>query len=111
MPIDDGHAIAYTALERGTPVYSSDEQLIGEVAQVLDNKRERIFDGLVLDTPDGARFVDAPEVARTAERAVTLAITAEEAAELGPPEQGAPVFRPRGGGKWSQRLRGGWRKQ
>ena len=51
--------------------------------------REHIFDGLVVQTPDGVRrFVDAPEVARTAERAVTLTIPAAEAAQLPPPTSG-----------------------
>jgi hypothetical protein len=81
--------VHYTALERGTPVFSSDEQEVGRVAEVLDNFREHIFDGLVIETSDGERrFVDAPEVARTAERAVTLTITAAECADLPvPPKQ------------------------
>ena len=88
-PIDDGHAIHYTAIPRGTPVYSSDEQMVGKVVEVLDNFREHIFDGLVIETDRGdRRFVDAPEVARTAELAVTLTITAAECAELPPPEGG-----------------------
>jgi hypothetical protein len=91
-PIDDGHAVHYTALQRGTPVYSSDEQHVGTVVEVLDNYREHIFDGLVVELPDGGRrFVDAPEVARTAERAVTLTITAEQTAELPPPPAGEKV--------------------
>jgi hypothetical protein len=85
-PADDGHAIHYTALERGTPVFSSDDEQVGKVVEVLDNYREHIFDGLVIETSSGEhRFVDAPEVERTAERAVTLNITAAECAELGPP--------------------------
>jgi hypothetical protein len=85
-PIDDGHAVHYTAVTRGTPVYSSDEQQVGTVVEVLDNFREHIFDGLVIETSNGVRrFVDAPEVARTAERAVTLTITAADTAELSPP--------------------------
>jgi hypothetical protein len=89
MPIDDGHAVHYTAVERGTPVYGADERVIGKVIEVLDNYREHIMDGIVFETPDGVRrFVDAPEVARTAERAVTLNITSEEAAKLPPPETG-----------------------
>lgn len=80
MPIDDGHAISYTALPTGIPVYSSDEVELGTVRKVLDNARERIFDGIVMQAKDGRRlFVDAPEVARTAEKAVTLNITAAEA--------------------------------
>jgi hypothetical protein len=87
-PDDDGLAVHYTALERGIPVYSSDEVEVGKVAEVLDNYREHIFDGLVIEASDGKRrFVDAPEVARTAERAVTLGITAEEVAQLEPPAQ------------------------
>jgi hypothetical protein len=86
VPIDDGHAISYTALPTGIPVYSSDEVELGTVRKVLDNEREHIFDGLVMQAKDGRRlFVDAPEVARTAERAVTLNITAAEAErQLGP---------------------------
>ncbi len=83
----------YTALERGTPVISSDGQEVGTVVEVLDNLPEHIFDGLVIQTASGERrFVDAPEVARTAERAVTLNITAAECADLPPaPKQGPPI--------------------
>jgi hypothetical protein len=95
-PRDDGLAVHYTALQRGTPVFSSDGEEVGKVDQVLDNYREHIFDGLVIATPSGERrFVDAPEVERTAERAVTLNITAVECAELGPPPSSGP---PLGGG-------------
>ena len=91
-PIDDGHAVHYTALRPGTPVYSSDEQRVGTVVEVLDNYREHIFDGLVMELSGGdRRFVDAPEVARTAERAVTLTITAAQCADLPPPPAGPGV--------------------
>jgi hypothetical protein len=104
--IEDGHAVHYTAVQRGTPVYGSDEQVVGKVVEVLDNYREHIMDGVVFETPDGVRrFVDAPEVARTAERGVTLTIPAEEAAALAPPET-----RPRVGGS-VKRLFGGLRRR
>ena len=90
---DDGLAVHYTALQRGTPVISSDGEEVGKVDQVLDNYREHIFDGLVILTPSGERrFVDAPEVERTAERAVTLNITAADCAELGPPPSSRPAL-------------------
>jgi hypothetical protein len=85
MPIDDGHAVHYTAVQRGTPVYSSDQVELGTVDEVLDNYREHILDGFVIQTAEGRRFVDGPEVGRTAERGVTLTITAAEAAQLPPP--------------------------
>ena len=112
--IDDGHAVHYTAVERGTPVYSSDEVELGTVEQVVDNYKEHIFDGIVLRTPAGEhRFVDAPEVKRTAERAVTLTITAEEAEGLPPPEPGGYAeFEPRrGAGKVARKLGFGWKRR
>ncbi len=115
-PIDDGHAVHYTAVPRGTPVYSSDEQQVGTVVEVLDNFREHIFDGLVIETSNGVRrFVDAPEVARTAERAVTLNITAAETAELSPPPGRPGPGRPGPGrpglGETVRRLFGGRRRR
>lgn len=85
---DDGQAIHYMAVPPGTPVYAADGTEIGAVKQMLDNSRENIFDGVVFRTPDGRlRFVDAPEVRRTAERGVTLSLSVEEAERLGPPHQ------------------------
>jgi len=79
VAIDDGAALSYTALPAGIPVYGSDEVEVGTLREVLDNPREHIFDGIELDRRDGVRvFVDAPEVARTAERAITLNIPASE---------------------------------
>jgi hypothetical protein len=81
--IDDGIAVHYSELARGTPVYDSDEVQVGVVDEVRDLYRERILDGIVIKTGEGERrFVDAPEVARTAERAVTLTIPAAEVAQL-----------------------------
>ena len=48
---DDGAAVHYTAVKRGTPVISSDGQEVGTVVKVLDNYREHIFDGLVIRRP------------------------------------------------------------
>jgi hypothetical protein len=111
--IDDGEAIHYAAVRKGTPVYSSDEREVGRVEAMLDNYREHIFDGVVFKDDDGVmRFADAPEVARTAERGVTLAVSAEEAGRLPPPEQGKPSFRPNlKSGRFSRLFGGGWRKQ
>ena len=86
MAEDEGHQIGYKALPRGVPVHTSDGVRLGTVHRVLDNAREHIFDGIVVATPDGRRFVDAPEVARITEQRVTLTIDAAEAAAL--PEHG-----------------------
>jgi len=92
--VDDGQAIHYTAVPRGAPVYASDGTVVGKVDQVVDNYREHILDGFVILTNSGdAKFVDAPEVARTAERGVTLAIEPQAVEKLPPPEPGKGSFR------------------
>jgi len=112
-PSDDGgHAISYKVLEAGTAVCASDGSPVGTVREVLENVAEHIFDGLVIDTPDGERFVDAPEIARIAERRVTLALDAAGAAGL--PERdsaGGPTFRANArGGRLSRLFGGGWKR-
>src|SRR3954468_4041623 len=84
--IDDGIAVHYSELTRGTPVFSADEVQVGTGDEVRGIDREHILDGIVVKTTAGERrFVDAPEVARTAERAVTLTIPASEV-DNQPPE-------------------------
>ncbi|MDX6632760.1 MAG: hypothetical protein QOG09_1176 [Solirubrobacterales bacterium] len=111
--IDDGAAIDYAAVTPGTAVYSADEIELGKVEQILDNAEERIFDGVVFRTAEGdLRFADAPEVARTAERGVTLTLSAAQASELPPPESAPPEFKlnPRAG-RIARKLGGGWKRR
>ena len=79
---DEGQQIGYKVLPRGTPVVTSDGVELGRVHRVLDNEREHIFDGIVVKTEHRHVFVDAPEVARIAERRVTLTLDAAQAAAL-----------------------------
>jgi hypothetical protein len=78
---DDGLSVSYKVLRRGTPVRSADGAQLGTVRRVHEATRENIFDGIDVDTPEGLRFIDAPEVARIAERAVTLTFTQAQAPE------------------------------
>jgi sporulation protein YlmC with PRC-barrel domain len=109
---DDDVAISYKALQRGVEVVTSDGTALGTVDQVLDNLRENIFDGIVVTTQQGKRFVDAPEVARITERQVILTIDTEEGLALPDYKPGAPEFQanPRAGrlgrifgGSWKRR--------
>jgi len=110
---DEGHPIDYASVTRGTPVYSSDGVEMGRVEAVLDNPEERIFDGIVFEDGDGKlRFADAPEVARTAERAVTLSIDAVQARVLPAPERGHKEFVPNmRAGRLGRLFGGGWKRR
>jgi hypothetical protein len=86
-----GERIAYTALSKGTPVYLSDETtLLGRVKRVMAVPEKDVFDGIVVSTASGDRFVDAPETGAMYERAVLLKIDAEEASRL-PDPKGNPA--------------------
>jgi hypothetical protein len=109
---DDGYAISYKLLEPGVPVVTADGVELGTVDRVLDNVREQIFDGIVVRSDRGDLFVDAPEVARIAERQVTLTIDADAAADLTLYEPGAPEFQanPRAG-RLGRFLGGSWKRR
>jgi hypothetical protein len=96
-PEDDaGLPIAYQALAAGTPVHTQDGGQVGTVKQVLAVEEEDVFDGLVIDTDTGSRFIDADQVAHIAEHRVDIRLT-----NAG-----------RGRDLWRRlRLRGLWRKE
>lgn len=92
-PNDRGHRIAFEALERGVRVESSDGQEVGRVKRVMIVHEKHLFDGIVVKTPGGDRFVDAPEVDEIFERLVTLKIDGEEAAALPKPSANPGAMR------------------
>ncbi len=106
MSEEYGSPVHYTAIERGTTVYDSAGEPVGKVRRVEDNFTEHILDGFEITDNEGTtRFVDAPEVARTFEGAVTLAITAAELPEMAKPVQAkGPIPSPKPGGFLSRLL-------
>ncbi|MBA2637473.1 MAG: PRC-barrel domain-containing protein [Solirubrobacterales bacterium] len=84
--MDRGEPISYLVLREGTPVETADGHRLGTVKRVLFDDATDIFDGLVVDTGAGERFVDAPEVADLHERLVVLALGVEQARHLREPE-------------------------
>jgi hypothetical protein len=66
-------------------VFAASGERVGWVARVLADTAADIFDGIVIQTDRGLRFVDGPEVERCAERAVRLRIGAADAARLPAP--------------------------
>lgn len=98
--MSEEHEVAYSAVGHGTEVRSSDGKVVGTVERVLNIPDLDLFDGIVVETPAGDRFVDRDQIARITNMAVYCAITADEAATLPVPD-GAPTYRADSG------LRGG----
>ena len=106
-PSDPGDPIAYEALGSGTAVYDREGKRIGAVRKVLAVEEEDVFDGLVIDTDSGTRFIDAPYVTQIAEHRVDLNLTAIEVAQQPRHEESPPVYDAR---VPSGRLQDFWRR-
>ena len=85
------HPIAYTALQPGTPVHTSDGQPFATVQAVLVDEKVSVFDGIVVQTAEGTRFVDAPHIGSIYTTHVCTTLSAEQAANLPLPERSTVV--------------------
>ncbi len=91
MPDHDeelGQPISWRVLERKTPVYAQDGVAVGIVRRVMALPEDDIFDGIVVHSHGGDRFVPAENVAALRERAVALDLDAGEFDSLEPPQPG-----------------------
>jgi sporulation protein YlmC with PRC-barrel domain len=79
---DESHPIAYTALLPGTSVQTSDGQEFGRVERVLVDDKVDVFDGIVVRTTDGTRFVDADQVGQIFTSHVCTTVSTDEVARL-----------------------------
>jgi len=91
MPDSHGHPIAYTALQPGTPVQTSDGHPFATVQSVLVDEKVSVFDGIVVQTAEGERFLDADQVGSIFTSYVRTTLSAEQAANLPLPERSTIV--------------------
>ena len=95
MPEPDLQPASFLTLKRGTSVVDRFGERVGEVHRVLLLEGGG-FDGIIVRTRAGKRFVDAPEVRRISGGAVTLGITVadvERPGTDGPSVYGVPAAR------------------
>ena len=86
MPDGEEYPIAYTALVPGTPVRTSDGQVFATVRSVLVDEKVAVFDGVVIETAQGTRFVDADQIGTIFNTHVRTTLSAEQAAGLPEPD-------------------------
>jgi hypothetical protein len=77
-----GENSSYLALGKRTPVYGSDGGFIGVVERVECDRRNDIFDGLVLSTPMGQRYLNGADVKAVHEHAVEARIASGDVVGL-----------------------------
>jgi hypothetical protein len=78
--------IAYTALQPGTPVRTSEGHQFATVQAVLVDEKVSVFDGIVVQTADGTRFVDADLIGAIYTTYVRTTLSADQAADLPVPD-------------------------
>jgi hypothetical protein len=83
--VDEGLPESWEVLEPGTAVFASDGSRVGEVKKVLAEPEEDIFEGLLIETPAGERFVGGDQVGSIHERGVDLKLDSAAAATLPEP--------------------------
>ena len=88
----DDTAISYQAAVPGTPVLSSMGTQIGTLEHVLQIPELDVFDGIVIATPAGLRFIDADAVREITLSHIQSTLDEAQASQLPPPE-GPPVYR------------------
>jgi hypothetical protein len=89
--VTDAEPISYLVLKKGTALLTSSGQTLGTVEHVLSDESLDLFDGIVVKTAQGPRFVDASQIGTITEASVQTNLTDDEAAQLPQPD-GEPVF-------------------
>ncbi len=87
----DGTPISYEAAVPGTPVTSSSGTEIGRLEHVLEVPQLDVFDGIVISTEAGLRFIDADQVEQITTSTIRCSIDDAQAGQLQPPD-GSPVY-------------------
>ena len=92
-PDDLGAPVSYLTLEEGTAVFTADGEELGQVAHVLADEENDIFDGIVISHGLGRHtFADAEQVGEIHERGVVLTLTTAEAEALPEPSENPAVM-------------------
>jgi uncharacterized protein YrrD len=79
-----GRPIAWSALEKGTPVYAADGTEVGRVTEVVADEQKDIFSGVAFRSGllESETFAPADRIDAITDEGVRLTLGAEESATL-----------------------------
>lgn len=83
---DDARPIAWSALEKGTTVTTSDGEDVGKLSSVVADEQKDIFSGITFrhGILDREHFIPADEIAHMTAARVELRLTSQETESLEP---------------------------
>jgi hypothetical protein len=87
----DDEAVSYQAAVPHSPVLARSGAAIGHLEHVLQVPELDLFDGIVISTHHGLRFIDADHVTRITRTQLRTDLTEAQATEL-PAPSGPPVY-------------------
>lgn len=116
---DSAEPVSYEGVPEGVPMLSSSGRQFGTLDKVLEVPSEDLFDGMIVKTHHGRRFVDRDQISEITTEYVKCALTDEQAAELPEPEGTASYDADAGYGEgnsfreWVHRTfgHGGWKAE
>jgi hypothetical protein len=87
----DDEPVSYEAAVRHSPVLASTGATIGHLEHVLEVPELDLFDGIVISTQHGLRFIAADDVTRITRARLFTDLDEAQAAQL-PAPSGPPVY-------------------
>jgi hypothetical protein len=89
--MENDDPVSYEGVSPGVPVQTRDSEQFGTLEHVLEVPEVDVFEGIVVSTQAGLRFVAADQVAAITVGYIRCDLDLVEAERLEPPD-GAPVY-------------------
>src|SRR5262245_9860952 len=86
-----GDPIAYTAIQPGIAVQTADGRSFATVDAVLADEKVSVFDGIVVETPQGRRFIDADYIGSIYTMCVCTTLTDDQVLDLPTPDHSTVI--------------------
>lgn len=88
---DDAQPVSYEGVPQGVPLLSLAGHRFGTLEKVLEIPSEDLFDGVIVSTEHGRRFVDRDQILEITTEYIKCDLDDQAAASL-PEPSGAPVY-------------------
>jgi hypothetical protein len=89
--VEEAEPVAYTGVPKGVPLLSASGQEFGTLVKVLQIPSEDLFDGVIVKTHHGHRFVDRDQIVEITTKYIKCDLD-DEAVKSLPEPSGTPVY-------------------